>query len=384
MPPRTTKWPLKPHTLGKHMVLENYMQAWLPIMTKWNERVLFIDAFAGPGEYTKGEPGSPVIALRALIDHNFRPRMQNQIIFQFIEMNRKRSDHLKGVLAKLERDLPQNCRYSVVNSTFDETLTNALNQSDRQQRGHLPPAFVMIDPFGVSGVPMKTIGRILRNPKSEVFISFMYRDINRLREHPNFEKHLDELFGCPEWRRGFCIEDGANRKRFFYDLYSDQLKKNDAVQVLYFELYKGQRLIYAIFFATKSLDGCDKMKQAIWKIDPLGGFKFKSGLLNQLTLGEEAVDFGLLERSLMDRFFDKGWQKIEILEDFIKSDATPFHSSHLRRKALVPMEAAGKIEVKQGTRKQRGGYPQGTELRFVKNLDEERPTVKQMPLFGSL
>ena len=213
---------------------------------------------------------------------------------------------------------------------------------------------------------MKTIGRILRNPKSEVFISFMYRDINRFREHPNFEKHLDELFGCPEWRRGFYIEDGANRKRFFFDLYRDQLKKNDAVQVLYFELYEGERLIYAIFFATKSLDGCNKMKQAIWKIDPLGGFKFKSGLSNQLTLGEAVVDFSLLERALLDRFSGKEWRRIETMVDFVKSDATPFHFGHLKTKTLRPMEYAGRIQVKEGTRKKRGTYPNGTLLRFVK------------------
>ena len=377
MPPRTTMWPLDPHTLGKHVVLKHYFQAWLPIMTRRNRRVLFIDAFAGPGEYERGERGSPVIALDALINHSARRRMTSEINYLFIEKDKARSHYLEEVLEELEEELPPNCNYEVINSTFDETLTSVLD-SIEQQRTQLAPAFVMIDPFGVSETPMKTIGRILRNPKSEVFISFMYRDINRFREHPNFEKHLDELFGCPEWRRGFCIEDGANRKRFFFDLYRDQLKKNDAVQVLYFELYEGQRLIYAIFFATKSLDGCDKMKQAIWKIDPLGGFKFKSGLLNQLTLGEEAVDFGLLERSLMDRFFDKGWQKIEILEDFVKSDETHFHSGHLKRKTLRSMESAGRVEVKEGTRKQAGGYPQGTVLRFVKNLDEERSTVKQL------
>ena len=59
MPPRTHNWPLEPHTLGKHKVLENYMQAGLPIMTKWNERVLFIEPLQG--HYTKGEPGLPVI-----------------------------------------------------------------------------------------------------------------------------------------------------------------------------------------------------------------------------------------------------------------------------------------------------------------------------------
>ena len=37
------------------------------------------------------------------------------------------------------------------------------------------------------------------------------------------------------------------------------------------------------------------MKQAIWKIAPFGDYKFKSGILNQYTLGESAVDFSILE-----------------------------------------------------------------------------------------
>ena len=63
MPPNSTIWPLQAHTRGKHLVLQQYMNAWLPIMTRWNGRVLFIDAFTGPGEYSRGEPGSPIIAL---------------------------------------------------------------------------------------------------------------------------------------------------------------------------------------------------------------------------------------------------------------------------------------------------------------------------------
>ena len=344
---------------------------------------MFIDAFAGPGEYTGGEPGSPVIALRTLIDHGAKRRITSEIDYLFIEKDKARSNHLEEVLEELREELPSNCNYEVINSTFDETLTDYLDDIEKRE-ALLAPAFVMIDPFGVSETPMKTIGRILRNPKAEVFISFMYRDINRFREHANFEKPLNELFGCTEWRRGFEIEDGDRRKRFFYDLYKDQLKKNGAEYVLYFELYEGERLIYAIFFATKSLDGCDKMKQAIWKVDPLGGFKFKGGLLNQFTFGSSVVDFSLLEHALLDRFSGKDWQTIETVEDFVKSDATHFHSGHLKRKTLRPMESAGKVEVKEGTRKQAGKYTPGTELRFVENLDEERPTVKQMPLFGSL
>lgn len=364
MPPRTTTWSLEPHTRGKHMVLEHYMGAWLPIMTKWNGRVLFIDAFAGPGEYSGGEPGSPVIALRALIEHRAKHQILSEINYLFIEEDSNRSEHLEYVLSDLDGQKPANCNYEVINSTFDETLAEVLDTIE-EQRTNLAPAFVMIDPFGVSDTPMSVIGRILENPKSEVFISFMYREINRFKEHPNFEKHLDGLFGCPEWRQGIDMPDGQERKDFFYDLYSHQLKANGAQYVVRFELYEGAQLVYAIFFGTKGLDGCDKMKQAIWKVAPFGDFRFRGGQLGQLTLGEDLVDFSLLEKALQEQFRARDWQSIETVEDFVKSDATDFHSSHLKVKTLKPMEADGRIAIKAGTRKRSGTYPNGTMLRFI-------------------
>ena len=346
------------------MVLRNYMGAWLPIMTSWNGRVLFIDAFAGPGEYSGGEEGSPVIALRALIDHRARGQMQSEINYVFIEKESDRSEHLEEVLSGLKPELPSNCDYEVINSTFDETLTEVLDSLD-QQRTDLAPAFVMIDPFGVSDTPMQLIGRILENPQSEVYISFMYRDINRFRAHANFERHLDELFGCSEWRQGIDLTDEEERKEFFYGLYKNQLKANGARHVVRFELYEGERLVYAIFFGTNHLEGCNKMKQAIWKVAPFGDFKFRGSRLGQLSLGDDLLDFSLLENALRRQFASRGWQRIEDVEDFVKSDATDFHSSHLKVKTLKPMEANGKIEVRPGSRKRSGTYPKGTVLRFV-------------------
>ncbi len=169
MPPKETTWPLGAHTHGKHRVLEEYMKAWLPIMTQRNVQVLFIDAFAGPGVYEGGEPGSPVIALNALIDHKAREQMKCQIEYVFIEENAKRSAHLESVLSPLKHKLPANCNWHVIEDTFDETLTDVLNKIEEQNR-RLAPCFVMIDPFGVSETPMETIGRILRN-KNRKFIS---------------------------------------------------------------------------------------------------------------------------------------------------------------------------------------------------------------------
>ena len=361
MPPRTTTWSLEPHTKGKHLVLQHYMGAWLPILTSWNGSVLFIDAFAGPGEYTGGEAGSPVIALRSLINHRAKNQMRSEINYLFIEKDPDRCEHLIEVLSGLKGELPRNCRYEVFNSTFDETLTDVLDSID-QQNARLAPAFVMIDPFGVSETPMSTIGRILKSPQSEVYVSFMYREMNRFKEHPNFESHLDELFGCSAWRQGIDLADGKERKDFFYDLYKDQLKENGAQYVVRFELYEGEQLVYAIFFGTKSLDGCDKMKQAIWKVAPFGDFRFRGSRLGQLVLGEGLVDFSLLEKAFQDRFASKGWQRIEDFEDFVKSDATDFHSGHLKRKTLTPMEKNGKIEVERPPG--RRGFVPGTRILF--------------------
>ena len=361
MPPKTTTWPLEQHTRGKHMVLKNYMGAWLPILTSWNGRVLFIDAFAGPGEYSNGEHGSPVIALRALIDHRARNQIRSEVNYLFIEQNEARSKHLEEVLEEIQPMLPPKCNYEVINSTFDETLTKVLNSID-EQKARLAPAFVMIDPFGVSGTPMRVVGRILGNPKSEVYISFMHREMNRFKEHPNFERHLDELFGCSAWREGIDLTDGKEQKDFFYDLYKDQLKANGAQYVVRFELYEGEQLVYAIFFGTKNLEGCDKMKQAIWKVAPFGDFRFRGSQLGQLTFGDDLLDFSLLEKALQDRFASKEWQRIEDVEGFVKSDATDFHSGHLKRKTLTPMEKNGKIEVERPPG--RHGFVPGTRILF--------------------
>ena len=363
MPPRTTTWPLEQHTRGKHMVLKNYMGAWLPILTSWNGRVLFIDAFAGPGEYSNGESGSPVIALRALIDHRARNQIRSEVNYIFIEQNKARSKHLEVVLGEIRPMLPPKCNYEVINSTFDEALTEALDSID-EQKARLAPAFVMIDPFGVSGTPMRVVGRILGNPKSEVYISFMYREMNRFKEHPNFERHLDELFGCSAWREGIDLANGKERKDFFYDLYEDQLKANGAQYVVRFELYEGEQLVYAIFFGTKSLEGCDKMKQAIWKVAPFGDFRFRGSQLGQLTLGDDLLDFSLLEKALQNEFASKGWQKIEAVEEFVKSDATDFHSGHLKRKTLTPMEKSGRVEVKRPPGRRGGSFTPGTHILF--------------------
>lgn len=100
-------WPLKPHTRAKHAILVSYLRAWAPILARQTKKrgiedrpLRFIDGFAGPGVYDEGEPGSPILALNAILDHevNFPAKIR----FLFIEKDKERFELLKVQLATLE------------------------------------------------------------------------------------------------------------------------------------------------------------------------------------------------------------------------------------------------------------------------------------------
>ena len=361
--PKKTLWPLEPHTRGKHLVLKSYLDAWLPIMGTRNARILVIDGFAGPGEYEGGEWGSPLIALNALKNHIAQSKLKAEVLFHFIEKDADRAAHLQSLISA-QKELPKKCKINIVNAAFDDTLTSVLDAVEEQKK-RLAPAFVMIDPFGVSDTPMEVVRRVLRNPHCEVYVSFMYEYINRFKSTDEFSQHLDRLFGTDKWRNGMNIEDTEARKDFYFGLYKAQLRAAGAKHVVHFELYEGNRLIYAIFFGTQHPLGADRMKQAIWKVAPFGDFAFRGTHSNQLTLGIAAPDFGPLRAALRGEFNKQGWVTIEEVSEFVASDRTDFHTGQLRKGALIPMEESAEIEVKESTRKRKKSFPEGTLLRFL-------------------
>ena len=167
-------WPLDPHTQAKHAILRRYLDAWLPIMTRWNGRVVYIDGFAGPGRYLGGEEGSPIVALRAALEHPYP--ITSELVYLFIEADSKRKANLEQEIAKFT--LPKNVQAYVHEGKFDETITGLLDTVVGS--GHrLAPTFAFVDPFGWSQTPFSLIERLMANPRTEVLINLMYEEVNR-------------------------------------------------------------------------------------------------------------------------------------------------------------------------------------------------------------
>lgn len=341
--PKATIWELEAHTRAKHEILRRYLQAWIPILIQGGfPEIRYIDGFAGPGEYSKGEQGSPIIALNTAIGYG--PPLKATIRFLFVEKDKARADHLESVVDGL--DLPTN--FDVVAEggiTFEEAFE--LHFGHLAQSNHkLPPTFAFIDPFGWKGVPFEIVRKIMQRSSCEVFVNFMYEEINRFLSHPDQVENFDAYFGTAAWRPIIDIEKPEERNRQLHDLYVRQLKESaGAKYVRSFEMKNDKDVTdYFLFYATSNLTGLKKMKEAMWKIDEAGEFNFSDATdQNQLVLFEKSPDFSVLQNQILARF---GGLPVTVgeIEEFVVVE-TPFRETHYKRQILVPLEKEGALTI---------------------------------------
>lgn len=353
------------HTRAKHEILRRYLEAWLPIMARYNGRIVYLDGFAGPGEYEGGEFGSPIIAIDIFSNHAYAAVRNREVFFLFIEQDHARYEHLRQLLS--QRTLPSTAKYQVFEGSFDETLTGLLKQLEDQQ-SRLAPTFAFIDPFGFSHTPMQTITKLMRHPKCEVLITFMYEEINRFldADYTNKAAQYDALFGTTEWR---TITQSAatsqERRNKLHNLYQDRLKQVAGVHYVRSFCMRNQHNAtdYFLFFGTNSLRGMEKMKQAMWKVDSSGTYEFSDFSNPYQPWLLSHLDESVLQRTLSDHFKRQS-VSVEEVEEYVIAE-TPFYK--FKTEALKPMEASRLILVTSTDLKRRKGtFPEGkTQIRFL-------------------
>lgn len=281
--PDKTLWNLDPHTQAKHEILRRYLGAWFPILGKWDRRIIYMDGFCGPGRYSNGESGSPLIAIETAMDHQSR-LANREVIFVFVDEREDRLEHLEGEIVDISP--PANFKPVIHRGEFHRVLSDALDDLDSKNT-RIAPTFAFVDPFGFKGIPYDLMKRLLEKQKTEVFVNIMADSINRFLTHPNpqVQKHIVELFGTNAVLD--IVENAPDRFLAIRQLYQSQLAKC-AQFVRFFEMRNDQnRLIYYLFFATNHPLGHKKMKEAFWKIDPRSGFHFSDATNpNQMVLFE--------------------------------------------------------------------------------------------------
>jgi hypothetical protein len=256
--------------------------------------------------------------------------------------------------------LPPNVQVDIQHGTYQDIFRRRLDEL--QQSGQrLAPTFAFIDPFGYSDAPMDLTGLFLQFQRCEVLIYIPLPFIARFLDRDGQEVALTALFGTERWREGIPLT-WEERLAFLHDLFRDQLRESGCTYVRSFEIRSGAARGYHLFFGTTSLKGLEKMKEAMWSLDPLTGQHFgDSTNRDQLILFQVEPDTSPLLNALREHFHSREFA-IEMAERFTLID-TPFAKSHLKGRTLAPAEGRGELEATTARNRVRT-YPPGTRLRF--------------------
>lgn len=254
---------------AKHQILSWYLDAWYPVMAKYNRRLLYIDTHAGRGRHDTGEKGSPLIAIERLLQHNSRSTIlrRAEVTYLLLERNASCLTTLKNEIAALG-DLPPGVRVHPLSADYETVVQHLLSNAESQNT-HLVPTFAFVDPFSFR-LSMSFLNRLLSQDKCELLVTFMYRHASLAAAHSSQAHHLDELFGCTTWRSTVTIDDPDLRASQFVDLFGRQLH---AKHVTWLAMRDNHNVLkYFLIHATNHDLGRDKMKEAMWRAVPDGSF----------------------------------------------------------------------------------------------------------------
>lgn len=273
-------WPLEPATAAKHRLYKRYLDAWWPILLQQRSRdgwlwprVTYLDAFAGPGRYLGGEEGSPVFALQKLLRHDAAARMhlsRDRVRLLFME---KRRDRCRYLQSELERcfgaldELPvwPKAYHAEAGADAERLL------EETGAWGH--PILAIFDSWGNVNVPLRLIGRLARNPASEVIVTF---GPNWFSRRENLEPdQLDLVFGGRKyWERANQEQRTDERWRAWLTTYRAALHRAGFRFQLQFQIVPKTGLPLYLVYGTKHEKGVEVMKDAMWEVDGNDGMGF--------------------------------------------------------------------------------------------------------------
>ncbi len=361
------------HHAAKHQLLRVYAHAWLPKLGFRYPQTAIVDAFASAGRYRNGRPGSPLILLQAYIGRDDQQRFMAPPHFVFIESRREFATSLRAEIDALG-DL-KGARVDVLHGTYEKIFPKVIDFLAAQYQAPLP-VFTFVDPRGYKETPFALIQSYRRRlgDKAEAMIYLPVNFMARFAMTDLTQKALERVLGAPEAvdrvrQHPDHLDQGVGER--IADEYADRLRGEFAF-VTDFTVDPIRHNEYYLFFGTGSDHGIREMKRAYWKVDPVGGAGYRQD--KQAAIGQgsffddshtKQLPYEATMPALLRNHFGTDEFTIEQAALWTLHHTRFLDEGQLRRWGLIPLQAAGTLEVIESTRRQANHFPPGTRMRFV-------------------
>jgi len=328
-----------PIQVHKHALIKRYLDAWFPKIASFG-KVVYMETHAGRGIHKGGQPGSPIVAIQALLEH---PQSESilrkcQVHFYLMELREEYAQSLEKEIRELA---PHNdIKISVARCDFAQKLEEELRLCEMSGKA-MPPSFVFMDPFNYK-IPMKLVKGVLKHRSCEVIMNFMARNIAMAARDDSKKLLLDDLFGSDVWMQAKGVSDFDKQMESLVEIYKQAVGAKWTTKLR----LTGQT-DYTLMHFTNHDEGRVTMKTTIWALTGKYGKAGSEQLLvddhpDQAILVSQEPNLNPLEQRLRNDFLGKSFSYGE-LEKWLLS--VNFLAKHLHN-VLVTGRTEGWLETK--------------------------------------
>ena len=347
--PGPVPWPMAPHTGAKHDIYRTYLAKWFPILLAGKRKkpypsATYAEGFAGPGIYSEGQDGSPILAVRALVETVSAGC--GVVKFVFIDDDPRCIALLNKQLLSSFTVRPRTVEampVAITEGTCAKTLESELDR----MKSWGQPIFAVLDSWGNAPVPYRLIRRLAQNPATEVIVTLQPQHFVRFVEQ--MSEGADDVFGGnPAWRNIVAMGDPEEKRRHLLTAYREMLAGAGFSYLLDFELIDRRGQLLYLVFATNHHLGVEKMKDSLWAVDPAFGIGFRDprDVLQQSLFEPDEAELAPLAELLAAHLTDVGRSPVASLRRFALLE-TIFRPQQVIG-ALQSLRDAGRLTVEGG------------------------------------
>ena len=332
----------------KSRIVEKYFWAWAKVIIgqtrTQDDKIGYMDLFAGPGQYEDGSKSTPILVLERAIEE---ADIRNRLVSVFNDLNHDHTESLQNAIHSIPKI--ENLRHEpiVMNEEVGEKIVEIFEQMNTI------PTLFFVDPWGYKGLSLRLISSLLGSWGCDCIFFFNYNRINMGINNYAVKEHMDALFGeerANELRAQLSDMNPYERELTIVEAISQALREEGGKYVLpfRFKTQSGSRSSHHLIFVSKSLTGYKIMKEIMAGESSNAAQGVSSFEYNPAATFEQPLLFELsrplddLADMLLTDFAGKKRTMKAIYEQH--NVDTPYISSNYKE-ILAKLEAEGKIQA---------------------------------------
>ena len=342
-------------SLIKARIVSKYFKQWAYVMlgtqkksTNTNQRIAYVDLFAGPGRYDDQSKSTPLMVLETILADS---ELSDRMIMMFNDKDTANIESLKKAINEVDGIDRLKTPPVFYNMEVGDKIANLFSSSK------LPPTFFFVDPWGYKGLSLNLVSSIIKDWGCDCVFFFNYNRINMAVDNDSVKQHMASIFGksrLEKLRQEFrSHKEPHERELIVVQELCESLKDSGSQFVLPFRFKNddGTRTSHHLIFLSKNFRGYEIMKEimacessdntdgvANFEYNPRDALYIQGSLFDMLSR-----PLGDLQDMLLKEYSN---QSVDFMELYMAHSVDKRYIKKNYKEVLRSMYASGMIDAK--------------------------------------